>query len=383
MAPNIENSREMNGTILVFVPVTRVEEIAAMKCRIFLLEVRSKRGATKTPSHEVSQKGTKLKHFSLCLRDFVATMIFSTTLLGLFVLTSTASAQLASGRFTTSFYGWQGRSATLDKQTNLRAFENMQFDFSQQQFSFNTNFQVSKDFGTVIGTDPELRLSSLILKARNIAGVADVSLGRQFVFAGVGNGLLDGGVAKGTVWDRKIGVTVYGGYNVVQSRTLNFKRNLGDNSLNGGQVTYMPNDDGIVGLSYMKRTRTPHPITTLRADSLFNPYLVVIALSPNEEEYASVDARYNFIERVNVYARSDYDVNMTRLSRAELSARVAICPALSATAEYLFREPRVAYNSIFSVFRANTRFIRSFAPMRASRMLSIRYRGVSMTTAGG
>jgi predicted porin len=104
----------------------------------------------------------------------------------------------------------------------------------------------------------------------------------------------------------------------------------------------------------MKRTRTPDPITTLRADSLFNPYLVVIALSPNQEEYASVDARYNFIERVNVYARSDYDVNMTKLSRAELSARVAILPALSATAEYLFREPRVAYNSIFSVFKANS-----------------------------
>lgn len=300
----------MTGTILVFVTVTRVKEIAAMKCRILLL--------------------------------------------GSFVVASIASAQLASGRFTTSFYGWQGRSATLDNQTYLRGFENVQFDFSQQRFSFNTNFQVSKDFGTVIGTDPELRLSSLILKARSIADIADVSLGRQFLFAGVGNGLLDGGIAKGAVWDRKIGVTVYGGYNVVQSRTLDFKRNLADNSLNGGQVTYMPNDDGVVGLSYMKRTRTPDPITTLRSDSLFNPYLVVIALSPNEEEYASVDVRYNFIERVSVYGRSDYDVNLTKLSRAELSARVAILPALSATAEYLFREPRVAYNSIFSVFKANS-----------------------------
>ncbi len=300
----------MNGTILVFVPVTPVKEIAAMKCRILFL--------------------------------------------GLFVLTSTASAQLASGRFTTSFYGWQGRSATLDPQTNLRGFENVQFDFSQQRFSFNTNFQISKDFGTVIGTDPELRLSSLILKARNIAGVADVSLGRQFVFAGVGNGLLDGGVAKGTVWDRKIGVTVYNGYSVVQSRTIDLKRSYADNALFGGQVSVEPIENGIIGVSYMNRTRKPASFTTTRLDSLFHPYDVVIAYSPTEEEYASMDARYSFLNRVNLYGRSDYDFNLTRMSRAEISARVGILPALTATAEYLFREPRIAYNSIFSVFTSKS-----------------------------
>src|SRR5450830_496431 len=113
-------------------PSTRVKEIADMKCRIVFISF--------------------------------------------FVVATTASAQLASGRFTTSFYGWQGRSASLEKQDYLRGYENVQLDFSHQHFSFNTNFQLSKDFGTVINTDPEMRLSSLTVRARDIADVANVSV---------------------------------------------------------------------------------------------------------------------------------------------------------------------------------------------------------------
>ena len=104
-----------------------------------------------------------------------------------------------------------GRNADLDIQNYLRGFENVQFDLSQEHFSFNTNFQYSKDFGTTIATDPDLQISSLTIKARNIADVADVSLGRQFVFAGVGSGLIDGAVAKAMLFDRSVGVTAYGG----------------------------------------------------------------------------------------------------------------------------------------------------------------------------
>ena len=206
----------------------------------------------------------------------------------------------------------------------------------------------------MISTDPEMRLSSLTLKARSIADLVDVSLGRQFVFAGVGNGLIDGAVAKAMFLDKKLGVTAFGGYNVIQSRTIDLKKSFPDNSLYGGQVTYEPVDNGIVGVSFMKRTRKPDSYNVMRADSLFNPQSVLIAFSPNEEEYASLDARYNVLNNVSLYGRSDYDFNFERLSRAQLEARVGILSSLSVTADYLFREPRVAYNSIFSVFNTSS-----------------------------
>ncbi|MGA7160296.1 MAG: hypothetical protein WBZ48_04800 [Bacteroidota bacterium] len=272
----------------------------------------------------------------------------------LFLVSATASAQLATGRFTTSFYGWQGRNADLDVQNYMRGFENVQFDLSQQNFSFNTNFQYSKDFGATIGTDPDLQLSSLVLRARNIADVGDISVGRQYVFAGVGDGLIDGAVAKAMLFDRKVGVTAYGGYNIIESRAIDLKESLPDNSLFGGQITVEPVENGIVGLSYMKMTRKPDPFTAVRSDSLFDPEAILIAYSPTEEEYASVDARYSFMNGASLYGRSDYDFNFQRISRAEIEGRVGIYSSLSATADYLYRQPEVAYNSIFSVFNTNS-----------------------------
>jgi len=281
-------------------------------------------------------------------------MKYTILLFCILLMAATASAQFMSGRFTTSFYGWQGRSADLDNQNYMRGFENVQFNVAQPHFAFNTNFQYSKDFGTTIGTDPELRLSSLTVGARGIADVADVTVGRQYVFAGVGNGLMDGGIAKVMLFDKRLGLTAYGGYNVIQSRDIILKRDFADNSLYGGQLTYEPAENAVVGLSFMNRTRKPEPFTAVRADSLFNPYVVVIAYSPDEEEYASFDARYSLLNKIDLYGRSDYDFNFERISRAQAEARAGIMTSLTATVDYLFREPRVAYNSIFSVFNTSS-----------------------------
>jgi hypothetical protein len=150
---------------------------------------------------------------------------------------------------------------------------------------------------------------------------------------------------------------VYGGYNVVQSREIRLSRSFADNSLYGAQVTISPTENGVVGVSYMHRTRKPEPFSAIRpstADSLFNPTVVIIAFSPQEEQYTSLDARYSFAERAEVSGRIDYDLNFERISRAQGYARVIVLPALAVSGEYIFREARIAYNSIFSVFNANS-----------------------------
>jgi hypothetical protein len=256
-----------------------------------------------------------------------------------------------TGRFTTSMYGWQGQKDSVTKQTYMRGYENVQLSLAGQRFGVYTNFQAANDFGTVINTDPELKLTQLVLRANGIAGLADVSVGRQFVFAGVGNGLIDGGLVKAALWDRRVGVTVYGGYNVVQSREINLNKSFADNSLYGAQVTVAPVDNGLVGISYMNRTRTT---IRLKADSLFDPTEIINAHSPQEEQYTSLDARYSFNEGAEVSGRVDYDMDFERLSRAQGLARVLVMPALTVSAEYIFREPHIAYNSIFSVFNTSS-----------------------------
>ena len=147
----------------------------------------------------------------------------------LMICASQAGAQSISGRLNTSLYGWQGRDLNDGKLNFLRGYENIQLEATSGQFSLGTNLQVSNDFATKIGTDPELRLSSLVFRAHRVADVVDIAVGRQFVFAGVGNGIIDGADLRFSVLQGRLGAQLYGGYNVVETRTLNWKKALADN----------------------------------------------------------------------------------------------------------------------------------------------------------
>jgi hypothetical protein len=263
------------------------------------------------------------------------------------------SAQLFNGRFTTALYGFQGRDTALAKQTYLRAYENIFLTAGSGDVSFNMNALVSNDFSSAIATDPELRVSSLLVKVRNIGGLADLSVGRQFIYAGAGYGLIDGTFLNARFWENKIFVTGYGGTNVIHSRDIKSQW-IGDNGMFGGQVVVAPVENGSVGISYVNKRKIRKPYTAVRADSLFNPYIVVINSQPLEEELASFDAEYDIAERVLIQAKTEYDFDKEDLSKVQAFTRVKATEYLSATVEYIFREPRVAYNSIFSVFNVNS-----------------------------
>jgi hypothetical protein len=235
----------------------------------------------------------------------------------------------------------------------LRAYENIYVNAATETYTFNMNAMVSNDFGSSIETDPELRVNSFLLKMKNLGGIADVTAGRQFVFAGVGNGLIDGVSGTARFLDRTLAVTGYGGSNVIQSRDIR-KNYIGTNGLFGGQVTYAATEEAIVGLSYMNKRWQRKPYTALRLDSLFNPYSIVVNSRPNEEELASLDVEYQLEKQFTVQAKTDFDFHSEEISKLQTFARVGIMPELNVTAEYIYRQPRVAYNSIFSVFNINS-----------------------------
>lgn len=273
--------------------------------------------------------------------------------IALVVVAVTSSAQLITGRSTTSFFTFQGRDSVFAEQMYVRAYENISLNIARDNVSVNMNAMVSNDFGATIATDPELRVSSLMVKVRNIGGTVDLSAGRQFVFAGAGYGLIDGTLASARFLDNMVNVTAYGGTNVIHTRDIKSQW-IGNNGLYGGQVVVAPVEEGSIGLSYMNKRMVRKPYNAVRADSLFNPYIIVINSRPQEEELASVNVEYDFSKVVFLQAKTDYDIHSEDLSRIQAFGRVNITEEFGATAEYIFREPRVAYNSIFSVFNVNS-----------------------------
>jgi hypothetical protein len=126
-----------------------------------------------------------------------------------------------------------------------------------------------------------------------------------------------------------------------------------NNNMYGAQVVGTPVDFARISLSYMAKNLKPELYWALRRDSLFNPVLTEINPNAASEEYASGDVSVD-CKRVSLYARGDVDLNLEKLSRIQLFTRVKLMEPISLTGEYIHREPRLSYNSIFWVFAYNT-----------------------------
>ncbi|MEO8168007.1 MAG: hypothetical protein ABI623_07160, partial [bacterium] len=86
-----------------------------------------------------------------------------------------------------------------------------------------------------------------------------------------------------------------------------------------------------------------------RADSLFNPVQIFVMPALAEEQFVSGDASVRF-GTSSVYGRYDYDVNFKKTQRGQIGIRLGVSDDLSISGDFIHREPRVLYNSFFSVF---------------------------------
>ena len=261
-----------------------------------------------------------------------------------------AHGQRLSGRFLTSFYTWE-RFDTVGVSTHyLRGYEGLQIDFVQKDFSLHTYFQGMTNFGNAFGTDPSFRFYNLYVRWKNIGGVGEVQFGRVPFYAGAGSGTVDGAVGRLRVWHGKLQLTTYAGGNVQEQQKLKVHADVDKNFTWGGQLVARPIEDLSIGASYVNRRNEPVAYVALRPDSLFNPVPVVVSRTSRAEQLASGDARYQWRDRLTGYARYDYDMNLDRTYRSEVSLRVRVTDQVAATGDYLYRAPRIPFNSIFSVF---------------------------------
>ncbi len=262
-----------------------------------------------------------------------------------------SSAQLVNGRFATSFYAWKQYDTVGVGKNYLRAYQTIQLSMVQGDVALHTYLLGAAGGTNDIGL---VRAYSLYVDWNNIGRVLDLSLGRQAIFAGVGNGTIDGLKLTARLLQDKVRITGFGGATVNPDFT-GIRRNVHDNNSFGGQIVTTAVRDLRVGLSYINRREEQDPYWTVRArDSSYNPVSYYIAPESEAEQYGSADASYSLLgTRLFVYGRYDYDFNLSRTFRGQGNARFEVTSKLSLTADYLYRAPRVAFNSIFSVFTLN------------------------------
>ena len=263
------------------------------------------------------------------------------------------AAQLVTGRLATSFYAWERFDTVGTSQHSVRAFQAVQLSIAQGDVSLHTSLMGTTNVAGGFGDAGRVRLYNLYVSWLNIGKSVDLHLGRQMVFAGVGNGSIDGIMAQAYFLNRGIRVTGFGGATVSPEFT-DVRKNMHDNYHFGGQIvtTMLPN--ARVGISYANRREERDPYWTLRArDTSYAPVPYQVMNDAEAEELGRADASYTLHDRLSVYGRYDYDFKNDRTSRAQGNVRLNVTSALALTGDYIHRIPRISFNSIFSAFVTN------------------------------
>jgi hypothetical protein len=263
------------------------------------------------------------------------------------------SAQFLQLRLVSSANAWQLQDTVGQSSNHLFGYQTVQLSLSGENLSFHTYLQGFNDFAGPLKNEGTIRFYDFYLKYTNIFEMLDFSLGRQEVFAGVGYGTIDGGIASVRLLDSRLKVLGYYGALPSPGQKFEMIGDQKDNNMFGAQVIGLPTDFARVSLSYMQKNIKPENYWAIRKDSLFNPVTTEISPSATAEQYLSGDVSIDY-DIISAYARSDFDLNQENFSRVQLFTRVKVMDPLSLTGEYIHREPRLLYNSIFWVFAYNT-----------------------------
>lgn len=270
----------------------------------------------------------------------------------LFLLASgmlfTTLPQSLNGRFSSSVYTFERFDTSGSSNTQARTYQMLSFNFGKENIWLRSNLNLEYDIANKLKSDPRFRVYNFYADFQNIFNVASLKLGRQPLFNSVAGGVFDGATVGLNYSGYKF-LAYYGG-NVPAYQTLELIDNWNDNYLLGGEFTVYALMDWRFSAKYINKNFASQSYTAVRLDPDLNPINVLIENKSNQYQFLSGEVSYNKQKFFSANVRYDYDLNFQTSSRFELSGRYESIKNLGVNVYYNYREPKIRYNSIFSVF---------------------------------
>lgn len=279
-------------------------------------------------------------------------------------------AQNINGRFSSSVYTFERYDSLNSSENYVRAYEMLNLNLNYDKFSIRSFLNFETDLTKEQISDPRLRFYNLYLEARDLLNIATVKIGRQPIINNVVGGLFDGGsiILKHT--DYKLSA-FYGG-NVPAYQKLEITNDFKNNFILGGKFTTTVIPNSQLSIGYVNKNFKPENYFTNRLDPNLNLIEVEIENKSNQYQFVTGELNYTMPEIVQTFFRYDYDINFKQTSRFEFDARTEAVKNLGLNVYYNFREPKIRYNSIFSVFDyGNTHEIEVGADYKINQMITV------------
>jgi hypothetical protein len=263
-------------------------------------------------------------------------------------LTAIIYPQTFNGRFTSAFYTFERFDTVNNSATYARTFQMLYLTFGNRNISLKTNMNLEGDISESLVYDPRFRVYNLYLDVRNLFNVVYLKLGRQTLFNGVGGGVFDG-LTLGTNY-KGFDINGYYGGNVPAYQKLKFTDDLSNDYVAGGKLTVNAITNTRIALKYINKNFKNISYSTTRLDPNLNSIEYLINNSSTQYEFLTAEVSYSQPESFRIDSRYDYDLNFSTTSKFDISGRFNGIENVGLTVYYNYREPRVRYNSIFSVF---------------------------------
>lgn len=288
----------------------------------------------------------------------------------MFAGTASLFAQNINGRFSSSLYSFERFDSSNASVNHLRSYQMLNLNMNYSDFSIRSYLNLEHDFATEIVDDPRLRFYNLYFEARNVLDAATIKIGRQPLFNSVAGGIYDGASIYVNKWD--IQLSGFYGANVPAYQKLELIEDWENNYILGGKLTTSALENFRFGVAYTNKNFKPVNYNALRFDPDSNPITVLIENKSNQYEFVTGEASFYMKDIISVDTRYDYDVNFMQTSRIEVDTRYEQIDDLGINLYYNYREPRVRYNSIFSVFDfGNTQEIELGGDFRINNYITV------------
>ncbi|MBE0572270.1 MAG: hypothetical protein IH618_12075 [Ignavibacteriaceae bacterium] len=224
----------------------------------------------------------------------------------------------------------------------------LSFNFGKENIWLRSNLNLEYDVANKLKSDPRFRVYNLYADFQKIFDVASLKLGRQPLYNSVAGGVFDGATVGFNYSGCKL--QAYYGGNVPAYQTLELIDNWSDNYLLGGEFTVYALMDWRFSAKYINKNFSTPAYTEKRLDPNFNEIDVLIENNSSQYQFVSGEVSYHKQKFGSANVRYDYDLNFQTSSRFEISGRYEAVKNLGINAYYNYREPKIRYNSIFSVF---------------------------------